>query len=160
MKKMMATLLMAALLICCTGCTKTYSDEAPTLYITLGDQVYEQQGDVSNYSKKDLFSWSEMEMLATLVSPLDRKYTPIHTQEKVVSFRIDEKPDSMSLRYYEGEMLGKNHDDADIESLHIEPNGEKWPLQEGGNIYELCVSWENEVSSRTALYCFYVVAEE
>ncbi len=157
MKKVFAILSMMALLISCTGCVKAYTDQAPILYITLGDQVYEQKGDVSSYSKKDLFSWSETEMLASLVSPLDREYTPIHTQEKFVSFRIDEKPKSMSLKYYKGEALGKSY--ADFESMLIEPDGDQWPLQKGENIYELCVSWKNGVSSRNARYCFYIVAE-
>ena len=160
MKKVFAILLMIALLVSSTGCVKAYSDQAPILYITLGDQVYEQKGDVSSYSKKDLFSWSEMEMLATLVSPLDREYTPIHTQEKFVSFRVDEKPKSMSLYYYEGKALDKTYADIiDIESMLIEPNGDQWPLQKGENIYELSVSWKNGVSSRNARYCFYIVAE-
>ena len=183
MKKIAVFILIIMLLLACGGCAnphieqkaflwtepvsdqlaslwdEPYSDQAPVLKINLGEQSFEVQGSVSHYSKKNLLTGSVEEMFASLVSPLDRKYTPIHTQEKFVSFRIDEKPKSMSLRYYEGEMLGKNHADADVESMQIEPNGEKWPLQEGENIYELWVTWENAVSSRTAQYCFYIVAE-
>lgn len=181
MKKIAVFLLITMLLLACSGCAnpdmeqkaflwtepvsdqlaslwdEPYSDQAPVLKITLGEQSFEVQGSVSNYSKKNLLMGTTEEFLASLVSPLDREYTPIHTQEKFVSFWIDEKPKSMSLKYYKGEALGKSY--ADFESMLIEPDGDQWPLQKGENIYELWVTWENAVSSRTAQYCFYIVAE-
>ena len=181
MKKIAVFLLIIMLSLACGGCAnphieqkaflwtepvsdqlaslwdEPYSDQAPELKINLGEQSIEVQGDVSDYSKKNLLMGTTEEFLASLISPLDRQYAPIHTKERFASFQLEEEPKSMSLKCYKGDALGKTY--AEVEPLQIKAEGDQWPLQEGENIYELWVTWENAVSSRTAQYCFYIVAE-
>ena len=146
MKKTIAILMLGVLLFSCAGCI--YANEAPTLYIRLGDQTIEQSGTVFNYNKKGLFYSTEE--LSSLVSPTDLDYTPIRAQAETISFELDEKPKKMSLCYYKVEPI------SEFESTLIEPSGNEWPLQEDENIYELIVTWENMVSSRVARYTFYI----
>ena len=181
MKKIAVFILIIMFLLACGGCAnphieqkaflwtepvsdqlaslwdEPYSDQAPVLKITFGEQSFEVQGSVSNYSKKNLLTGTTEEFLASLVSPLDRQYSPIHTKETVASFQWEEEPKSMSLKCYDGDALGKSH--TEVKSSQIKAEGDRWPLKEGENLYELWVTWENAVSSRTAQYCFYIVAE-
>ena len=156
MKKMMATLLMAALLICSTGCTKAYSDEAPTLYITLGDQVIEKKGMIENYKRRTLPFLKMEEQIFCYPFALEGDQIPIELNGDMVSFRFDEEPKAMWMQYYKDGDVSESHT---TEAMKIEPNGDEWPLQKGKNTYELFATWENAISGRTARYVFCIEAE-
>ncbi len=156
MKKMMATLLMAALLICCTGCTKAYSDEAPTLYITLGDQVIEKKGMIENYKRRTLPFLKMEEQIFCYPFALEGDQIPIELNGDAISLRFDEEPKAMWMQYYKDGDVSESHT---TEAMKIEPNGEEWPLKKGKNTYELFATWENAVSGRLARYVFCIVSE-
>lgn len=157
MKKVMAVLLLAAFLFSCAGCVKAYSDQAPTLYVTLGDQVIEKKGMIEEYERMRFPFFQKEAQIFCYPFALEGDRIPMEFKGDAISFRFDEEPKTMWLQYYKDGDVSKSHI---TEPQAIEPNGDEWPLQSGKNTYELFVTWENSISSRSARYVFCIDANK
>ena len=156
MKKLCGIVLLVAMLIALSGCA--YSDNAPTLFIQIGDQVIKKDGAVTDWEKTNILTGSTESVIAEMVFPTQLEYEPICSTAEMMSFSFEEEPKSISLSYYSGKDIGK--DIYEVQAKSIKAKGENWPLQDGANIYVVNARWENAISKRSARYCFYIEKTE
>lgn len=154
MKRLFVLFLIFILLFSCTGCVKAYTDQAPTLYMTMGEREIERKGMIENYQRRTLpFLEMEEEIFCNPFA-MEGDIIPIEFDGDALSFRFDEAPKAMWLQYYKEGDVSEGHI---AEPQPIEPTDNAWPLQKGKNIYELFATWENAFSGRTARYVFCIV---
>ena len=156
MKRLLAIILIFTLLFSCAGCVKAYTDQAPTLYITMGEREIERKGMIENYQRRTLPFLKMEEVIFCYPFAMEGDIIPIEFDGDALSFRFDEEPKAMWLQYYKEGDVSEGHI---TEAQAIKPNDDAWPLQRGKNIYELFATWENAVSGRTARYVFCIVTE-
>ena len=155
MKKI--TLLTSLLLCLCLllgGCSirNDVPDAPPVLKLTLDGNVFEISCGPHSWNTKNTAGKGES-TIACGAHPLDGQYDPIETSAEDALVGFDLLPTTYEIYCWPESELGN----TSAEPTVFLPHHDRFPIQEGGWIYQLKANWQGNGYSGDAEYVFCII---